>query len=126
MRDLYSNIGVVGAITPAVQAASITGAVVDIKGFRRLAFVLTTGAIVGDGKFGAKLEVSDDNTTFVDAPPEFVASNAPAELTADGAFKIGFHGYHRYVRLVLTKASGTSIVAGAVAVLGDPAIAPVA
>lgn len=126
MRDLYSNIGVVGAITPAVQATSITGAAVDIKGFRRLAFILTTGAIAGDGVFGAKIEVSDDNATFADAPPEFVASNAPAALAANAAYKLGFHGHHRYVRLVLTKASGTSIVAGAVAVLGDPAIAPVA
>ena len=45
-------------------------------------------------------------------------SNAPATLAAASTYKLGYRGFKRYVRLALTKAGGTSIAAGAVAVLG--------
>jgi hypothetical protein len=47
-------------------------------------------------------------------------------LTADGSFKQGYLGHKRYVRLVVTKNSGTSIAAGAVVVLGHANKRPVA
>lgn len=127
MRDLYSNIGVVLALAPAVQAAAADGVAVDTKGFNRLAFVVNTGAIVGSGDFGLKLQESDaSGSGFADVSAAQVDSNAPATLTASGSFKLGYRGTKRYVRLSLTKVGGTSIALGASAVLGDPADAPVA
>ena len=127
MKDLYSNLGVVLALAPAVQSAAATGETVDLRGFGGVVFALDTGAIVGSGEFGVKLQHSDTTTSgeFVDVPAQLVASDAPAILTASGAFKLGYKGSKRYVRLALTKEGGTSIAAGAVAILGQPAVAPV-
>lgn len=128
MRDLSSNIGAVAAIAPAVQSAAASGTTIDLKGFNRVAFVVNTGAIAGSGDFGVKVQESDTTTSgdFTDAAAAVVDSNAPATLEEASAYKLGYRGFKRYVRLSLTKAGGTSIALGAVAVLGDPAVAPVA
>ena len=128
MRDLYSNIDVRPAINPAVQSAAADGTAIDLLGFNRVAFSVNTGAIVSSGDFGIKLQESDTTTggDFTDVDADFVDTNAPATLAATSAYKLGYRGHKRYVRLALTKAGGTSIALGAVAVLGDPADAPVA
>lgn len=128
MRDLYSNIGAVLALAPAVAAASADGIAIDTKGFNRVAFLVNTGAIVSAGDFSVKLQESDTTTggDFTDVDADFVDTNAPATLAATSAYKLGYRGHKRYVRLALTKAGGTSIALGAVAVLADPADAPVA
>jgi hypothetical protein len=126
MRDLFSNIGAVQALAPAVQSAAVDGTAIDLKGVGRVALVVNTGAIAGSGDFGLKLQESDDGSTFADAPASLVDSNAPATLDAASVYRLGYRGWKRYVRLVLTKAGGTSIAAGAVAVLGSVADRPVA
>ncbi len=127
MRDLYSNVGVRLALAPAVQSASADGVAIDTKGFNSVAFTVNTGAIASAGDFSVKLQESDaSGSGFADIDAKFVKSNAPATLAAASAYKLGYHGNKRYVRLVLTKAGGTSIALGANAVLGDPADAPVA
>lgn len=128
MRDLYSNIGAVLALSPAVKTAAGVGPAIDTHGFNRVGFVVNTGAIAGSGDFGVKVQESDTTTSgdFTDAPAGVVQSNAPATLAADSAYKLGYHGFKRYVRLALTTAGGTSIAAGAVAVLSDAAQRPVA
>jgi len=127
MRDLYSNIGVVPALVPAVKSAAGEGPAIDTHGFNRIAFAVTTGAIAGDGDFGVKVQESDlSGSGFADADASVVDTNAPATLDADSAYKLGYRGHKRYVRLALTKAGGTSIAAGAVAVLGDAQKRPVA
>jgi hypothetical protein len=50
----------------------------------------------------------------------------PGALVANSVVKQGYVGGNRYIRVVLTLNSGTSIAAGAVAVLGNPKVAPVA
>lgn len=128
MRDLYSNIGAVLALSPAVKTAAGVGPAIDTNGFGSVAFAVNTGAIAGAGDFGVKVQESDTTTSgdFTDAPAGMVQSNAPATLAADSAYKLGYHGFKRYVRLALTTAGGTSIAAGAVAVLSDAAQRPVA
>lgn len=128
MKDLYSNLKVAAALAPAVQTAATTTAALDLRDFGSVVYAVETGAIAGDGAFGVKLQHSDTTTSgdFVDVPAGLVESNAPAALTANGGFKLGYKGTKRYTRLALTKASGTSIAAGAVAILGHPSLAPVA
>ena len=128
MRDLYSNIGAVQALAPAVATAAANGAAIDLKGYNSVAFVVNTGAVVGDGDFGVKIQHSNTTTNgdFVDAPADQVDTNAPATLAANSAYRLGYLGHKRYVRIALTKEGGTSVAAGAVAVLGNPADAPVA
>jgi hypothetical protein len=125
MRDLYSNINTLQAIAPAVQAATINGATIDTQNYTGAAFALNTGAIVGAGDFGASVEESDDGTTWAAAPVDHVQTDAPATLLAASTYRLGYVGWKRYIRLVLTKAGGTSLAAGAVAVL-SPLNRPVA
>lgn len=128
MRDLYSNFKAIAAIEPSVKSASVNGDAIDLKGANRMAFVLNTGAIAGSGDFSAKIQESDTTTSgdFADVDAALLNSDAPATLEAASCYRLGYRGHKRYVRLVLTKASGTSIAAGASAVLSDLAERPVA
>jgi len=127
MKDAFSNVKVAPALAPAVQASATSGAAIDLQEFGSVVFAVSTGAITGDGDFGVKVQHSDTTVggDFTDAPAGLTRSNAPATLTASGSFKLGYVGGKRYVRLALTKAGGTNIAAGAIAVLGNPAVAPV-
>lgn len=127
MRDLQHNIRADLALAPAVQAAAIAGSAIDLLGFEGAAIIVNTGTIAGDGDFGAKLQESDTTTSgdFTDADASVVESDAPATLEASSTYKLGYRGFKRYIRVSLTKASGTSIAAGAVAVLGHAHRRPV-
>lgn len=126
MRDLFHNISTRVALAPAVQAAAASGEAIDLKGSSRVAFTVVTGAIVGAGDFGVKLQESDTTTSgdFTDVAADQVSTNAPATLAAASAYRLGYSGFKRYVRLASTKAGGTSIALGAVALL-DPLDKPV-
>lgn len=128
MRDLFSNVSAVLALAPAVKTAAGDGVAIDTHGFGSVAFVVNTGAIVGAGDFSVKLQESDTTTPgdFTDVAADQVDSNAPATLAASSAYKLGYRGFKRYARISLTTAGGTSIAAGAVAVLGDAQKRPVA
>lgn len=128
MRDLVDNIGAVLALSPAVQAATIKGNAIDLLGYGSAAMLINTGAIASAGDFTAKLQESDTTTDgdFTDAVAADLQGTLPASLAADSSVKQGYVGHKRYIRVVLTKNSGTSIAAGAVAVLGHAASRPVA
>lgn len=126
MKDAVSNVKAVQAIVPAVKTAAGDGATIDTQGFRSLLFVANTGDVVGDGDFGLKVQDSADGTDWADADTKNVQDDAPATLEGSTAYRIGYTGGKRYVRLAITRESGTSIALSAVAILGHPAIAPVA
>ncbi|QGM46653.1 hypothetical protein [Methylocystis heyeri] len=126
MRDLYSNVGVVQALAPAVQSATVDTAAIDLEGFEGLAFIIETGALVGAAEFSVSLQDSADGTTFNAVDPTLVDSNAPQYLAADASYKVGYRGFNRYVQAVLTLVSGTSLVIGVTALKGFPHSAPVA
>ncbi|RJG44918.1 hypothetical protein [Mesorhizobium sp. DCY119] len=127
MRDLSNNIGAKLAVAPAVLTATTNGLAIDVKDFGSCAFVINTGAIAGAGLFTAKLQESDTGSSaWTDVAPEQITGALPAALEASSSAKAGYIGYKRYVRLVLTLVSGTSIAAGAVAILDHAAKRPVA
>ncbi|WJS83549.1 hypothetical protein [Paracoccus sp. TOH] len=118
MRDLYSNIAAIQALAPAVQTAAAQGAAIDLKGAGRAAFVVNTGEIAGSGVFGVTLQESDTGASgWTNVAAEEMDSNAPAALAASSVYRLGYRGYKRFVRLSLTRASGTSIAAGATAII---------
>lgn len=126
-RDLSPNIKAVSAVAPAVQSAAADGTAIDMKGFQSLVFVVNTGAIVSSGDFGVKVQESDETGSgWADASADQTSTDAPATLAAASTYKLGYRGNKRYARLALTKAGGTSIGLGAVAILGQPDHAPVA
>ncbi len=128
MRDIVHNIGVVQSIAPAVQAATIKGAGIDLLGFDSVAIIISTGAIAGAGSFTPTLQESDDDVdaNYTDVDADHLQGALPATLEASSVTKVGYRGFKRFVRPVLTKVSGTSIAAGAIAIKGDAAERPVA
>ncbi|MFO1138356.1 MAG: hypothetical protein U1E41_04680 [Paracoccus sp. (in: a-proteobacteria)] len=127
MRDLFNNIGTTLALAPAVQAAAVNGPAIDLLGVGHITFAVITGAIAGDGDFGLNLQESDDGSTgWANVAAGDVQTNAPTSLAASSAYRLGYLGEKRFVRLSLTKTGGTSIAAGAVAVLGNTLDRPVA
>lgn len=127
MRDLVNNIGVVQALAPQVLAATTTGAALDLLGFESAAIVINTGAIVGSGDYTAKIQESDTTTSgdSADVGADDLQGSLPASLSADSVVKVGYRGFKRYLRLVVTKNSGTSIAAGALLVKGNAHQRPV-
>ncbi|NTB86391.1 hypothetical protein [Agrobacterium tumefaciens] len=126
MRDIVHNIGVVQAIAPADIAATTQGTSVDLLGFDSVAFIATTGARTASGAFTLSLEESDDNAAFNAVAAEHIQAPVAGNLAANSTAKVGYRGFKRYVRPVLTKGSGTSIFASVIAIKGNAAERPVA
>lgn len=130
MKDTYHDNKAVQALAPAVISAAASGSAVDLSGFDSALFVVTTGTVSGSGDFSVKLQESDTATEvdFSDVAPADQLGTVPATLAANNVYRVGYIGSKRkrYVRAIVTKAGGTSIALGVVAVLGHPAIAPVA
>lgn len=117
MRDIYSSVDDRMALIPAAQAASFTGAAIDLFGGRAALFVVGTGAIVGSAVFSLKLQDSPDNAVWTDVVASEQQSDAPATLLNAASYRLGYLGSKRFARLAGTLASGTSLVIGAVALL---------
>ncbi|QKK28901.1 hypothetical protein FE844_004620 [Rhizobium indicum] len=130
MKDTYHDNKAVQALAPAVVTAAVAGSAVDLAGFDSALFVINTGATAGSGDFGVKLQESDTtmDADFADVASADRLGTVPATLAANSAYCLGYIGSKRkrFVRVAVTKAGGTSIALGATAVLGHPAIAPVA
>lgn len=123
--DLKHNILAVAALAPAVHTATKADApVVDLQGAGSATLILNTGAIAGDGLFVAKLVHGDkaDLADATDAADVDLLGAFPEALEADRAYSVGYRGGKRFVRVVLTKTSGTSIAAGAAVVKGHLAL----
>lgn len=126
-RDLYNNIGLTLAVSPAVLTASNTSAAIDLSGFESATAVITTGAIAGSGNFTPKLTHSDTSGgTYTDVTAADLIGAFPSVLAADTAYKVGYKGPKPFIKTVLTLNSGTSIAASAVIVKGNARSKPVA
>jgi hypothetical protein len=116
MKDLKSNIVAVQCIAPAVHAATKSdGTITDMQGASGATAFVSTGAISGAGLFvptlvaGNAADLSDGATV---TSAELIGS-WPASLAADSIYSVGYTGSKRYLRVVLTKTSGTNIAASA-------------
>lgn len=127
MFDTYHDVKVVASLVPAVQAATAKGTAVDTQGFGSALMVVNTGAIASSGLYDMRIQESDTTTDgdFTDVVAADLLGATPASLADSVVYRQGYIGKKRYIRAVITKQSGTSIAAGAVFVLGHPALAPV-
>lgn len=127
-RDLVSNIAVRESIRPAVATDTVTGEIVDTRGFRSAAVLIATGALAGSGNQTPKLQHSHTTTSgdFVDVEPSDLQGSFPEALAANSAVKVGYIGSRRYLRVVVTHNSGTSVARSAVILLGDAEQQPAA
>ena len=126
MSDLKNNIAAVLALSPAVHSATkADAAIIDLRGAGSTAVIVNTGAIVGAGDYTISLRHGDASDLSGDAAAsgDDLLGAFPATLAADTSYAVGYRGGKRYVRVVITKNSGTSIAAGAVIVKGHLSLA---
>lgn len=126
MHDLVSNIGPVQSLAPVVVSASVDGAAIDRKGFESVTYILSSGAIVSAGLYGAKLQDSDDGSTWADVDSKYLVGTLPTAIEGNKVYKSGYVGHKQYTKLVITKTSGTSVALSANAILGHAHKRPVA
>jgi hypothetical protein len=118
-KGLFHNLAVITALASGSKADAADGLEIDRKGSQGLLFAVNAGAITGSGDFGVKVQESDTSGSgYEDAAADDVISGAPATLVANTAYQVEYIGKKRFVRLAVTKAGGTSIQMGAVAILG--------
>lgn len=138
MRDLASNIAVRPVIAPAANTdlgtTPLVGTVIDRLGFNSLVYAIITGTLSdANATYAVLLEESDeDDANFSAVADEHMTgTEAAAGFTYANdvvARKLGYCGTKRYTRLTIAPTgadSGDSPIA-AVAILGNPADAPVA
>ena len=126
MSDLKNNITAVLALSPAVHSATKADAsIIDLQGAGSATVIVNTGAIAGSGDYTISLRHGDASDLSGDAAAsgDDLLGAFPATLAADSSYAVGYRGGKRYVRVVITKNSGTSIAAGAVIVKGHLALA---
>jgi len=126
MSDLKNNIAAVLALSPAVHAATKADAsIIDLQGAGSATVIVNTGAIAGSGDYTISLRHGDASDLSGDAAAsgDDLLGDFPATLAADTSYAVGYRGGKRYVRVVITKNSGTSIAAGAVIVKGHLSLA---
>jgi hypothetical protein len=128
MRDIANNIGVDQTLAPVDYTATTKGTAADLQGFNSAAVIVNTGAITSAGLYVVSVQESDTTTDgdFANVAATDLVGALPASLAATSVYKVGYVGGKRYIRAVITKTSGTSIVAGAVVVKGNAADKPVA
>lgn len=125
MEDIKSNADAAHSLAPAARTATANGAGVDLRGFDSAMVVFYAG-VVTDGTHTPSVEESDDNITFT-AVPAAQLNGTLAVLAANVPQRIGYNGYKRYIRAVITAAGTTTgAVTSAFVVRGDPEISPLA
>lgn len=111
LRDLHNSVGVANSIDPAAHTATVEGKGVDTRGYDSCEVVVACGTVT-DGTHVISLEESDDN---VDANYSAVASadllgSAPtlSSSNEEQAFRFGYRGGKRYVRVISTVSGATT------------------
>ena len=143
-RDSVTDIKVVNSIKPTTLTASANGASVDTLGFMGVAIALSLAAATGMSGVNNvvfKLQESDDNAAWADVDASVAADNLDGssdyvpghgvvtiddDAETDQAYRIGYRGYSRYVRVVATVAGTVSMISAAVVILSDAEITPAA
>lgn len=136
MRDNFNKLHVLRCISP-VSVADTTaqvGQIIDRQGFDSLTYLIATGSIAdADATFTVLLEESDAANmagAVAVADADLLGTEALAGFQFDDdneTRKLAYVGGKRYTRLTITPvANASAAVLAAVAVLGNPNLAPTA
>lgn len=134
MRDLHNNIHVKRVISPVSVAdtTAAVGQIIDRQGYEALEYVVLTGSLADvDATFAVTLQEGDDpalSDAGTVASADLLGTTALASFLFsddDKVFKLGYKGNKRYTRLTITPtANASAALFAAVAILGEPAVAP--
>lgn len=135
MKDMHSNIKVVHAITPAAVGTSgaangTLSAVIDRLGFESVEFAFSSG-VTGTGTDTITPTVYESDTATsagfaAVADADLLGTEEAITLSAAGTKKIGYVGNKRYVGIRLHGTGTATAIVSAIAILGNPHLAPTA
>jgi hypothetical protein len=127
MHDVKSNIKLIEHIAAVSQSAGASnGTAVDLKGYTNVSFLITCGTVGSSATIDAKVQYSDNGSTWTDATTADTGS-AVAITQKTAAFSDRLHVVkptHRYYRVVSTVGTAASVV-GVMAALGGARHKPV-
>ena len=136
MNDLFNNISIARALSPASVAddTAQVSQIIDRRGYGSLTFAIATGSLADSNATFAVLVEHGDAANLSDAAAVPDADLLGTEALAGFAFddddetrKIGYRGAKRYVRLTITPSgNGSAALLAAVAVVGHAQAAPTA
>jgi len=138
MRDIMNNVHVVNAIPPVAARTdntAIVSSIIDVRDYDSAMFAISIGTNTDtNATFTALLEESDASNmsgavAVADADLNGTEALAGFDFADDTETrKLGYRGAKRYIRLTITPAGNDSgnIFVAAVAILGNPMIAPTA
>lgn len=116
-RSAYSNSTYVSSLAPtAARTTSANGSSVDrmqtLQAYRSAMLVVHAG-VVTDGTHAFKIQVSDNNSDWADAPAADLQGSVVSVTSAndDQAHTVGYNGPARYLRAVST-VSGSPATGG--------------
>jgi hypothetical protein len=122
MHDVKSNIKLVEHIAAASQSVgAVNGTAVDLKGFTNASFLITCGTVGSSGTVVAKIQHSDDGTTWTDSAQVDTGDATVSLPSKTAVFSDRLHVVkptHRYYRVVLTIGTAASVVGVGVALGG--------
>lgn len=135
MKDMHSNIKVINAITPAAVGTSgaaggkLSG-VIDRRGYESVEFLFNYSTAGASTDTVTPIIYESDTATTAGfaavADADLIGTEAAVVISAAGASKIGYRGNKRYVGIRLYGVGHATGTVGAVAILGNPNIGPVA
>lgn len=131
--DQVSEVKVLLAIKVIAHADIVDGEDIDTKGFESATFVIATG-ILGTGTVDFTMQEADDDGS---GSPDTYANVAAADIIGalptilatedDKVFRSGYRGKKQWIRIQnVETATWTSMIHGAVCILGNPTSSPVA
>lgn len=130
MKDQVRDLALVEALagTNITSDTDTTGADVDMQGFEAVTMIVQVGPYT-DGDYEVVVEHADDdgsgNPDTWSAVPDDDLLGSETTLSSAGAFKIGYRGIKRHVRLKITSTNtSTGAYVSGVAVQGHGRRAP--
>ena len=145
MKDMYNSIEIAQVIDPVVASASVTAVEVDLQGYNSATilayFGTNAGNLSGTNKWTVELTHADDDGTgsagsYTNVGSDDVLGATPASgviLTLDAndednaAYKFGYVGGKRFIKIGLTKhASAPNLPVAICVIKGDGELVPAA
>ena len=131
--DLHHNCKVAMAITPVAATAIADGSDINTLGYESAEFLIVAGTL-GTGTIDFTMQHADDDgsgsaDTYANVAAADMIGTLPTILATedDTVYRCGYKGSKQWIRLQnVETASWTSMIHGAVCLLSNPVVGPVA
>lgn len=108
-RDLEGSVDFIQSLAPASRTVAVSGASADLRDYKSAMAVISAGAAGGTTpSFTFEVQESDDDATFTAVADTDLNGTEPVITAGNAVYRIGYHGFKRYVRVAITAVSGTS------------------